>query len=267
LLNLIRKVLSASLDRLGFDLRRKKIHELADDPYHAISILLDREKTRNIIDAGASIGETSLKLAEMFPLSTVHAIEPYPPFHSKLEKLATENKSILPKRLALSDENGSGLLKINKSKGTNSLLRSSDNGKAIYGDLLTSTGEIEVKTQKLDDFLKENAIEQVDLLKLDLQGSELQALIGASRALKEGKIKCILCEIMFQPHYESQPPANAILNELVTKHNYMLFNLYQSHHHHGYLCQADALLFHSSIHSIARDNARLAFQPHSALPL
>ena len=267
MLNLIRKALFASLDRLGLDLRRKKLHEQADDPYQAISILLDKEKTRNIIDAGASIGETSLKLAEMFPLSTVHAIEPYPPFHSKLEKLATENKRILAKRIALSDENGYGVLKINKSEGTNSLLRSNDNGKEIYGDLLTSTGEIDVKTQIIDDFLKENSIEQVDLLKLDLQGSELQALTGASRALREGKIKCILCEIMFQPHYESQPPASAILNELVGKHDYMLFNLYQQHHHHGYLCQADALLFHSSIHSTARDNARLTFQPHSALPL
>lgn len=119
MLNLIRKALFASLDRLGLDLRRKKLHEQADDPYQAISILLDKEKTRNIIDAGASIGETSLKLAEMFPLSTVHAIEPYPPFHSKREKLATENKRILAKRIALSDEYGYGALKINKSEGTN----------------------------------------------------------------------------------------------------------------------------------------------------
>ena len=37
----------------------------------------------------------SLKLAEMLPLSSVHAIEPYPLFHSKLEKLATGNKRIL----------------------------------------------------------------------------------------------------------------------------------------------------------------------------
>ena len=199
----------ASLDRLGLDL--KKLHE-ADDPYQAISILLDKEKTRNIIDAGASIGETSLKLAEMFPLSTVHAIEPYPPFHSKLEKLATENKRILAKRIALSDENGYGVLKINKSEGTNSLLRSNDNGKEIYGDLLTSTGERR-KTLVIDDFLNENSIEQVDLLKLDLQGSELQALTGLQEPL-EGKIKCILCEIMFQPHYESQPPLVRFLTNL-----------------------------------------------------
>ena len=216
MLNLIRKTLFATLDRFGFDLRRKKLHEQADDPYHAISILLDKKKTQTIIDAGASIGDISQKLTEMFPLATVHAIEPYPPFHAHLEKLATKNKRIRAEKLALSDENGSKVLQINKSEGTNSLLRPNEEGKAIYGDLLATTGEIKVKSQMLDDFLHENSIEQVDLLKLDLQGSELPALTGASEALSEGKIKCILCEIMFQPHYESQPSASALLHELVT---------------------------------------------------
>ena len=201
----------------------------------------------------------------MFPLADVHAIEPYPPFHANLEKLATNYKRIRAKKIALSDENGTRVLQINKSEGTNSLLRSNEEGKAIYGDLLSTTGEIKVKSQMLDDFLNENSIEQVDLLKLDLQGSELPALIGASLALSEGRIKCILCEIMFQPHYESQPSASAILHELMENHDYTLFNLYQPHHHHGYLCQTDALLFHSSIHSAAREKARSSFLPHTAV--
>lgn len=267
MLNLIKKLIRSILNPLGYQLKCTKTIEQSDDPYHAISILLDKEKALTIIDAGASIGDISQNLSEIFPLATVHSIEPYPPFHAHLEKLASENRRILVSKLALSDENGSRLLQINKSEGTNSLLKSNNKGKEIYGDLLSNIGEIEVLCKTLDDFLTENSIKQVDLLKLDLQGSELPALKGATKALKDGKIKCILCEIMFQPHYESQPPANAILNELVGKHDYVLFNIYQQHHHHGYLCQADALLFHSSIYSTARDKARLNFQPHSALSL
>ncbi len=265
MLNLIRKTLFATLDRFGFDLRRKKLHEQADDPYHAISILLDKEKTRTIIDAGASIGDISQKLTEMFPLATVHAIEPYPPFHANLEKLATKNKRIRPAKLALSDQNGSKFLQINKSEGTNSLLKSNEDGKKIYGDLLATTGQIKVKSQTLDDFIHEHAIELVDLLKIDIQGSELSALLGGTKALSEGTIKCILCEIMFHPSYESQSSAAAILHDLTEKHDYHLFNLYQPHYHHGYLLQTDALLFHSSIHSVAMEKARLAFYPHSAI--
>ena len=265
MLNFVKRTLRASLDALGFELRRKKQFEQADDPYHAFSLLLDSKEVTTIIDAGASIGDISQKLANLFPLATVHAIEPYPPFHERLESIAAKNKRIRPAKLALSDQNGSKFLQINKSEGTNSLLKSNEDGKKIYGDLLSTTGEIKVKSQTLDDFIHEHAIEQVDLLKLDLQGSELPALLGASEALTEGAIKCILCEIMFHPSYESQSSAAAILNDLTEKHDYTLFNLYQPHHHHGYLLQTDALLFHSSIHSAAREKAQLAFYPHSAI--
>ena len=200
----------------------------------------------------------------MFPLATVHAIEPYPPFHAHLEKLASKNKRFRAEKIALSDENGSKVLQINRSEGTNSLLRSSEAGKLIYGDLLSTTGKIKVKTQMLDDFIHENTIVQVDLLKLDLQGSEMAALSGASKALSEGKIKFILCEIMFQPQYETQPPASAILQELIENYNFTLFNFYQIHHHHGYICQTDALFIHSSIYTSAIKKAQRAFHPYSS---
>jgi hypothetical protein len=93
---------------------QKKSFEQADDPYHAISILLDKEKTRTIRDAGVSIGDISQKLTEMLPPATVRPIEPYPPFHIHLEKLATKDKRIRAEKLALSDENGSKALQINK---------------------------------------------------------------------------------------------------------------------------------------------------------
>lgn len=267
MLNLVKKLIHSILDLLGYHLRRNKTIEQSDDPYHAISILLDKEKTQTIIDAGASIGDISQKLTKIFPLATVHSIEPYPPFHTHLEKIATKNARIVVKKLALSDENGSRFLQINKSEGTNSLLKSNDEGKEIYGDLLSNVGEIEVKSQTLDGYLIENSIEQVDLLKLDLQGSELPALLGASNSLSEGKVKCILCEIMFQPHYKSQPSASAILQELIEKHDFNLFNLYQHNYHHGYLCQSDVLLFHSSIDPDIRDKAHLAFHSHSKISL
>ena len=61
--------------------------------------------------------------------------------------------------------------------------------------------------------MQENKIESVDILKLDLQGGELDALDGASKSLKEGKIKCILCEVMFECHYYNQPSAGKLLND------------------------------------------------------
>jgi len=47
------------------------------------------------------------------------------------------------------------------------------------------------------------------------------------------------------------------------KYDFKLFNLYQPHYHHGYLCQADALLLHSSISSATKLKAQQFFHPNS----
>ena len=53
---------------------------------------------------------------------------------------------------------------------------SSNEGKEIYGNQLETIETIKVKCKKLDDYLKEERIDDVDLIKLDLQGSELDAI-------------------------------------------------------------------------------------------
>jgi FkbM family methyltransferase len=262
---MIRYIIKSLIKLFGYDLRNIKKFDSADDPYFVLKLLIEPKKVTTIIDGGASIGDISKKLSYMFPKAIVFAVEPYPPFYDTLIKIAAQNNKIRAKKLAFSNINNSSILQINRSKGTNSLLKSSKEGKAIYGNLLERSGEVEVKSQKIDDFIRENSIEQVDLLKLDLQGSELPALLGAANSLSDGRIKCILCEIMLQPHYESQPTAGSILYELMEKYDYSLFNLYNHHHHHGYLCQADALLFHSSIHSSVVKKAQLAFHSHSVV--
>ena len=69
----------------------------------------------------------------------------------------------------------------------------------------------------LDDFIHENSIEQVDLLKLDLQGSELPALTGASEARQEEKIKYIHCEIMSNLTTNmTRPPVRSFTNSWKT---------------------------------------------------
>ena len=47
---------------------------------------------------------------------------------------------------------------------------------------------------KGDDFIKENNISNIDLLKLDLEGAEFDAIQGFSKALNEKKIRIIQFE-------------------------------------------------------------------------
>ncbi|MBK8338698.1 MAG: FkbM family methyltransferase [Flavobacteriales bacterium] len=46
----------------------------------------------------------------------------------------------------------------------------------------------------MDAFCAEQRIERIDFLKLDIEGSELPALKGAERLLREGRIGCVMVE-------------------------------------------------------------------------
>src|SRR6266540_6127777 len=66
---------------------------------------------------------------------------------------------------------------------------------------LVRTEPIELIT--LDEWCAENAFEHVDFVKLDTQGSELDILRGAKRALKS--VSIVQTEVEFNPMYEGQP--------------------------------------------------------------
>ena len=47
----------------------------------------------------------------------------------------------------------------------------------------------------MDKFVKKNNIKSIDILKVDIEGSEYEFLKGAKNTLKNNKIKIILIEI------------------------------------------------------------------------
>jgi len=63
-----------------------------------------------------------------------------------------------------------------------------------YGTTEKLTDFEMVSIKKIDDFIAEKNIQYIDLLKLDIEGNELNALKGAGNALKAGKIKAIQFE-------------------------------------------------------------------------
>ena len=55
--------------------------------------------------------------------------------------------------------------------------------------------EINVQTQTLDNFCLSEKIENIDVLKIDTEGNDLNVLKGAKKLLSENKIKVIYTEI------------------------------------------------------------------------
>jgi len=77
-----------------------------------------------------------------------------------------------------------------------------------------------VPTITLDTFVKKNQIKSIDILKVDIEGSEHQLLKGASYTLKRNKIKIILLEIIDKKNTYNKK-RDKILN-LLKKRNFVL---------------------------------------------
>ncbi len=63
--------------------------------------------------------------------------------------------------------------------------------------------EIRVQTASLDRFVAEHQINDIDFIKIDIQGAELDVFEGGSGALKN--VVCIVSEVEFIPVYQNQP--------------------------------------------------------------
>ena len=263
MLNSIKSFIKASLNAIGYELHKSNILTASDDPFFILSKILYPDKINCIVDAGASIGNTSTRFSNLFPYARIHSIEPYSIFYRTLHEVAKGNSNIVPHNIALSNFNGKSKLNINYSEGTNSFLDMNPEHSEIFGNLLKKENEVVVKCITLDSFTEENNIDDIDILKLDLQGYESTAIEGASNILGKDKVGVILCEIIFEDFYKGQTDPFDLIKSLLDKYSFSFFNLYQMFYHRGKLLQADAIFIHKSKLNVIRSNCENTFHCHS----
>jgi len=143
-----------------------------------------------VLDVGANIGKWSNSIHEINKGARIFAFEPHPKNYTRLVEHVGDKAS--PFNLAVGDERSTLELfdyEANDGSSHASLYREviSD----IHGSNCVSHS---VEVIRLDDFLDEHGIEEVDLLKIDTEGNELQVLRGAERHLKKRCIKAIQFE-------------------------------------------------------------------------
>lgn len=131
-----------------------------------------------IIEAGVGEGVHTRKFAEKLPQGTIFGLEPIEPLYLKAKWRLKSFANVKLFNLAFV-ETGNSRAKLYTnfagSHESSSLLQPTDKFKAIYPDIeFNSTKEIQGIT--LDDFCRHNRIFHIDLLWLDLQGSEMSIL-------------------------------------------------------------------------------------------
>lgn len=146
---------------------------------------------RVIFDVGANNGKWACELASRLDGAPVfHLFECAPYCFEPLERNAQRLENYKIVHVAISDRIGRATLHVpNRGSGLASLAERRD-----VSIVKESYNKISVATQTIDSYAKENNIENIDLLKMDIEGFELAALHGAAAMIGGGKIGVIYFE-------------------------------------------------------------------------
>lgn len=135
-------------------------------------------KNKDIIDAGAFTGDTSLPLSRLTN-QNVYAFEPFKDSFSILKKNIESNniKNIIPINKSLGNKNGERKL---------FLAGSNIQGITSVSNLRDYDTEINVQETTIDKFVEENNLD-VGYINIDVEGAEMDLLDGAINTIKSQK--------------------------------------------------------------------------------
>jgi FkbM family methyltransferase len=143
---------------------------------------------KTALDIGANIGLYSLAMTDA-GFGKVHAFEPISVTYSRLCANVWRNgaaNTIIPHRIAIGKGDSKVSLVYEKgSPATSHLVSTSEAGATIESVDITS----------LDRFSELSGIDEIDLVKIDVEGMEIEVLLGAEQLLKEQRIKVGLIEV------------------------------------------------------------------------
>lgn len=197
------------------------------DPFDEQKWLLEASNVQIILDVGAHIGQTCERYNGLFPGAHIYSFEPFLQTFEQLKTNVSKLGNATPIPYAIGKTEGVREFYSNSASYTNSLFAATDEA-ALWVEpfeQIRNVGKTQVSTTTLDKFCHQYHIEQIDILKLDVQGGELEAFQGAVGLLERQAIQLIYTETMFVPVYSGQPLFHD-LSAFLAKYGYGLYNLY-----------------------------------------
>jgi len=140
-----------------------------------------------IIDAGANVGDYSMLANQIMPACKIYAFEPVESTFQHLLSSIKDLKNVVPIKKGLFKENCELAINLFASNEHSSIYD-------IEGLPIGSDSQQKIELVRGDDFIKDNQIDSIDFLKLDVEGAEYDALLGFENAIKHGAIKAVQFE-------------------------------------------------------------------------
>ncbi|MBE9005331.1 FkbM family methyltransferase [Fortiea sp. LEGE XX443] len=219
------------IERLAIEIqRRRRLNKLRGTVAFSLKLghidslefleIIKTDYPKIIYDIGANIGTWTLLAKANFPQVTVHAFEPLIIHHDKFEQTLQNVPNVYLHKVALGSSYGSVNMQVTSFSDASSVLEIAEATKDCFG--ITTEREEKVNIFPLDAYILEYNLPLPDLIKLDIQGYELEALRGAINCLINAKY--IICEVSFIEFYKGQALFHEIV-EFLHQYNFYLYAL------------------------------------------
>lgn len=211
---------------------------------HGVAAAVEHEEAlgalnlRTVVDVGANRGQFTLFALHSFPAARIVSLEPLAVPAARFRRVFAKEGRVTLHHAALGPESGQATIHVSGHDDSSSLLPIT----ATQGRLFRGTNEVRtevVRIGPLSEFLDGGSIEQPALLKLDVQGYELEALRACGELLD--KFDYVCAEASFIELYEGQVLADDLVAWL-SERGYALVCSYGAiSDEHGQAIQADML--------------------------
>lgn len=156
---------------------------------------------KSVIDVGANVGQFAIAVAKIFPDVKVHSFEPNPACAQTLGRNVSSLSNVTVHQLALGDSEGDVAFHVNSHSHSSSILPLSTNHKSAFPHA-RELETIQVPLSTLDRIFEATTFASPVLLKLDVQGYEVQVMRGAREFLK--RVDFVVLEASFKPMYDGE---------------------------------------------------------------
>ena len=201
-----------------------------------------------VLDVGASWGGYAKTLRRFGYKNKIISFEPVNESHNKLLKNSSNDDlwEVYNKVIISDKTENKTTLNVSKDLDNSSTLHATKLHRENYNDA-KFTHQEEVNSEKLDNIFDKYCSNKKNvMLKIDVQGSEMNVLTGVEKNLN--KFKLVQVEVSIQPMYEGQILWSEIVNFMKNK-NFDIWTIYTGYKNKsiGQLYQFDVIFYNKSL--------------------
>jgi FkbM family methyltransferase len=181
---------------------------------HGVAAVVEHEavlgslELRTVVDVGANRGQFSLFALHSYPRATIISLEPLSEPAMRFRRVFAGERRVTLHHAALGPNSGQSTMHVSGHDDSSSLLPIT----AAQGKLFRGTEEVRTETVRiapLSELLGNESIDEPALLKLDVQGYELEALRACEELLERFEFVC--AEGSFIELYQGQVLADDLI--------------------------------------------------------